>query len=134
MLSTTDKEDFDKVYVTDWSFFDGVKMNKAESAFMNYSDGYYITIPENRHDRLYLARKTDSRLRIFYSYDPETNTQGNEVFRVLVLSKSDFESGRGDGYSLIGEKGNLCFLTRVAVDNEIGFTKEELIQNFGIIE
>lgn len=134
LLSTTDKEDFDKVYVTDWSFFDGVKMNKSESAFMNYSDGYYITIPKERQDRLHLARKTDSRLRIFYSYDPKTNTQGNEVFRVLVLSKTDYEAGRGEGYTLIGERGNLFFLTRVAEENELGFTKEELVQNFGIIE
>lgn len=134
LLSTTDKEDFDKVYVTEWSSFDGEKMSRSKSAFMNYADGYYITIPEGRQDRLHLARKTDSRLRIFYSYDPETRTQGNEVFRVLVLSKNDYEAGRGEGYSLIGEKGNLCFLARVAVDNEIGFTKEELIQIFGIIE
>lgn len=134
LLSTADKEDFDKVYVTDWSSFNGEKITKSESAFMNYSDGYYITIPKSRQDRLHLARKTDSRLRIFYSYDPETHTQGNEVFRVLVLSKVDYEAGRGEGYSLIGEKGNLYFLARVAEENEIAFTKEELIQNFGIIE
>lgn len=134
LLSTKDKEDFDKVYVTEWSSFDGKSIKKNVSSLMNYSDGYYITIPENRQDSLHLARKTDSRLRIFYSYNPKTGTQGNEVFRVLVLSKVDFEAGRGEGYDLIAEKGNLYFLVRVSEQNELNFTKEELVQNFGIIE
>lgn len=134
LLSTKDKEDFDKVYVTDWSYFDGKQINKKVSAFMNYSDGYYITIPTARQDRLHLARKTDSRLRIFYSYNPTDGTQGNEVFRVLVLSKNDYEAGKGQGYDLIREKGNLCFLARVSEDNELKFTLDELIRNFGIIE
>ena len=134
LLSTKDKEDFDKVYVTDWSFFDGEKLNKSVSALMNYADGYYITIPKNRQDSLHLARKTESRLRIFYSYDAKKGTQGKEVFRVLVISKNDFESGKASGYDLIKEKGNICFLARVSEDNELGFTLDELINNFGIIE
>lgn len=134
LLSTKDKEDFDKVYVTDWSSFDGKEIKTAASAFMNYSDGYYITIPESRKDRLHLARKTDSRLRIFYSYDPETGTQGNEVFRVLVLSQTDFDAGKGQGYTILRERGNLHFLARVVENNDLSFTGEELNQNFGIIE
>jgi len=134
LLSTTDKEDFDKVYVTDWSSFDGKRIKKTVSAFMNYSDGYYITIPTNRQDRLHLARKTDSRLRIFYSYDPLNKVQGEEVFRISVISKGDYEGGKGAGYNLIAEKGELCFMARVIPDNELGFTEKELSENFGIIE
>lgn len=134
LLSTTDKEDFDKVYVTDWSSFDGKKTKKSVSALMNYSDGYYVVIPENRQDRLHLARKTDSRLRIFYSYNPLDKVQGEEIFRILVISKRDYEGGKGEGYYLIAEKGELCFMARVIPDNELGFTEEELSENFGIIE
>lgn len=134
LLSTKDKEDFDKVYVTDWSSFDGKKIETKVSAFMNYSDGYYITIPKERKDTLHLARKTDSRLRIFYSFDPKEKIQGNEVFRVLVLSQVDFDAGKGQGYTILRERGNLHFLARVSSDNELGFTAEELNQNFGIIE
>ncbi|MBO5908428.1 MAG: hypothetical protein J6Q67_01385, partial [Clostridia bacterium] len=134
LLSTTEKEDFDKVYVTDWSSFDGKKIKKSVSALMNYSDGYYVIIPENRQDRLHLARKTDSRLRIFYSYNPLDKVQGEEVFRISVISKSDYEGGKGEGYYLIAEKGELCFMARVIPDNELGFTEKELSDNFGIIE
>ncbi len=134
LLSTKDKEDFDKVYVTDWSNFDGKEIKTVVSAFMNYSDGYYITIPEGRKDRLHLARKTDSRLRIFYSYDPKTGTQGAEVFRVLVLSQVDFDAGKGQGYNVLRERGNLHFLARVSENNDLLFTGEELNMNFGIIE
>lgn len=134
LLSTKDKEEFDKVYVTDWSSFNGKRIKKTVSAFMNYSDGYYITIPENRQDRLHLARKTDSRLRIFYSYDPKENTQGEEVFRILVLSKSDYNQGKGEGYYIISEKGDYCYMARIIPENELGITKEELADNFGIIK
>ena len=136
LTSTAMKAEADKVYVTSWCSFDGNKLNVTKNTFMNYSDGYYITIPDEMINVIHLARKTDSRQRIFYSYDPITDMQGNEVFRIVATTKNDIVSGKFDntGYEALGELDGLVYLTRLVENNELGITLEMLKENFFIIK
>ena len=136
LKSTEKREEIDKVYVTNWSSFDGKNFKSQALAFMNYSDGYYITISEKMLDKLYLARKIDSKLRIFYLYDPKTETQGDEVFRVIAVDKNIYseEIYKGQSYEVVYENDQLVYLIRVEQNNPIGMTSEILKSSFGILK
>ncbi|MBO7218107.1 MAG: hypothetical protein J6V50_05345 [Clostridia bacterium] len=134
--STVNKPDVDKVYVTSWSNFDGTKLKVIENTFMNYTDGYYLSIQDNWMNRLHLARKTDSRQRIFYSYDPKEDVQGAEIFRIISISVSDVETGKFDttGYEKLGDYADVAHFAKVIEDNELKITFEMLKDNFYIIK
>ncbi len=136
LKSTAKSEEIDKVYVTNWSSFDGKNFKTVVSAFMNYSDGYYITISEKMLDRLYLARKIDSRLRIFYLYDLKTETQGDEVFRIMAVDKNGYseETYAKQSYEVVYENDTFVYLIRVEKNNPIGMTSEILKTSFGVLK
>ena len=136
LKSTEKNEEIDKVYVTNWSNFDGKNFKTVASAFMNYADGYYLTISPQMLDKLYLARKTESRLRIFYSYDLKTETQGDEVFRIMAVDKATYNEGtyKTQSYENVYETDKLIYLIRVQKDNPIGMTSEILKSSFGILK
>ena len=87
-------------------------------------------------DKLYLARKTESRLRIFYSYDLKTETQGDEVFRIMAVDKATYneETYKTQSYENIYETDKLIYLIRVHKDNPIGMTSEILKSSFGVLK
>lgn len=136
LKSTEKNEEIDKVFVTNWSNFDGKNFKTVASAFMNYSDGYYLTISPQILDKIYLARKTESRLRIFYSYDLKTETQGEEVFRIMAVDKATYneETYKAQSYENIYETEKFVYLIRVQQNNPIGITSEMLKINFGVLK
>ena len=135
LKSTEKNEDIDKVYVTNWSSFNGKSFKTEVTAFMNYSDGYYLTISEKMLDKLYLARKIESKLRIFYLYDLKTETQGEEVFRIMAVDKENYkeEVYKGESYEVVYENDQFVYLIRTQQNNPIGMTNEILKSSFGIL-
>ena len=135
LLSTADKSDADKVYVTAWSNFDGKKLASVKNTLMNYTDGYYLTVKKEWQSSLYLARKLDTGLRTFYSYDEKLGVAGSEVFRIITVAEDDISSGKFDdtGYETLGSSSGRLYLTKIVPENELGVTFDELKENFFII-
>lgn len=135
LKSTENKSEENKVYVTSWCNYDGKNLIIVDNTFMNYSDGYYLSIPNNWLDKIHLARKTDSRLRIFYSYDPATDTQGDECFRIVAATQNEINDGKykNTEYKTLGSYGGMVYLVKIAENNELGITQEVLIESFHII-
>ncbi len=134
--STVNKPEADKVYVTAWSNFNGKDFVTVQNTFMNYTDGYYITIPDEWMNKLHLARKTESKQRIFYSYDYENDMQGSEVFRITAALRSDIENGKFDnnGYVKLSDDKDNVYMVKVIDENVLDITAEKLSQNFHIIK
>lgn len=134
--STADKPDSEKVYVTSWSSFDGRRLKAVKNTFMNYTDGYYLTIPDKISlDKLYLARQPDIRQRIIYSYDKEANLQGDELFRIIAATNKDIEEGKLDltGYEQIAATDELVYLVKIAPDNSLNIDLDFIKENFKLI-
>lgn len=136
LISTADMVDADKAYYTNWSEFDGKKFNILASTFMNYSDGYSLTVPDKWKDRLLLIRKTEARMRFFYSYDPEKQMSGDELFRIVAASVPDYEAGAytQDKYILLNRTDTLVYLATVTPDNSVGITEEDVRSMFSLIK
>ncbi len=134
--STADSSEADKVYITKWSDFDGANINVCASTFMNYSDGYCLTIPESWKNSLHLTRKTESRLRVFYNYDINTNTYGDEIFRIIAVATADADDEKysDEGYTLLVEGDSLTYLAKVSAPNSLGIDEATLKNIFTIIK
>ncbi len=135
LSSTEDLVENDKVYYTNWSVFDGQQINTLCHTFMNYTDGYYITVDSQIKERLYLTRKTESRLRTFFGYDPETGLAVDELFRLVTVSAPDYDSGSNvpAGYVVIERTDKLVYLAKITENNSLMITQETLENMFNLI-
>lgn len=136
LISTAEMVDADKGYYTNWSEFDGERFKILASTFMNYSDGYSLTIPDKWKKNLLLIRKTEARMRFFYSYDPETKFAGDELFRIIAASVPDYETGAYSTgqYILLDRTDTLVYLAKVMPDNSVGITEKDVREMFSIIK
>ncbi len=136
LKSTAELSESDKVYVTNWSSFNGQKFITNESVFMNYADGYSITVPMELKNRIYLLRNTETRLRIIFSYDPKTKTAGEELFRIIAVNPADYEAGKykGDGFSLITKTESIAYLVAVNPKNTMKVTEKFVCDMFSTIQ
>ncbi len=136
LISTKDLNETEKVYFTNWSEFDGEKFLLTASTFMNYSDGYSITVPEEWKEKLLLIRRTEARMRFFYSYDSQTGVSGEELFRIVVATNTDLENGTysEEEYFKLGSTETLVYLAKVNPDNLLGITEEDIKNIFSQIK
>jgi hypothetical protein len=136
LKSTAEFSDTDKVYFTNWSEFDGEKFITTASTFMNYSDGYSLTIPDKWKDYLLLIRKTESRMRFLYAYDPETGLVQDELFRIVVVTEADMDSGlySDNTFANLEKSGNLVYLAKIMPGNSLDIDEEAVRRMFSIIK
>ena len=135
--STAESDEADKVYITNWCDFDGNKMEVCASTFMNYSDGYCLTIPDSWKNSIHLTRKTESRLRVFYHYDINTGTYGEEIFRIIAVASADKDKRdeyTEEGYTLLLDGESLTYLAKVNEPNDINLDINTLESIFRIIK
>ncbi len=134
--STANLSETDKVYFTNWSSFNGSGFRINESVFMNYTDGYSITVPKELKNRIFLLRNTETRMRTLFAYDPETRLSGEELFRLLAVNPADYESGQyeGGGFTLIARTDTIAYLAAVNPDNTLGLTLDSVTDMFATIK
>ena len=121
LISTEQMAESDKVYYTNWSEFSGEEFILKSSAFMNYSDGYSVTVPSHLKQSLLVIRKLESRTRFFYSYDKDEKLVGGELFRIVTvpLAEYDYEVYAKNGYVTLGKTDSLIYLTKVSEETNI---------------
>lgn len=136
LISTKDLSDNEKVYFTNWSSFNGTEFQIIESTFMNYSDGYSISVPSEWKDKLLLIRRTEARMRFFYSYDADTGISGEEIFRIIATPLTHIENGTYSEaeYFRIETTDTLVYLAKVNPENSLGITEESVKEIFNLIK
>lgn len=136
LISTAEFADVDKVYFTNWSDFDGHSFRTLSSNFMNYSDGYSLTVAPQWKDRIMLIRRPEARMRIIYNYNPERHTTGEEIFRIAVVTDTEYEEKNpaNEGYILLTEQKGLIYLFKVDTDNPLGITEDTVRSMFELIK
>ena len=136
LLSTAEMAESDKVFYSNWSEFSGTEFKTVSSAFMVYTDGYSITVPENIKQNFLVIRKAEARTRLFYSYNPDKGEAGDEIFRTVVVTTLEYhkETFENSGYTELGKTDNLVYLAKITEDNSYGFTAETVKSMFALIE
>ena len=134
--STADLSETDKVYYTNWCSFSGSNFRINQSMFMNYTDGYSVTVPKELKKKIFLLRNTETRMRTLFSYDPETKMSGEELLRILAVNPADYESGQyeGGGFTLLEKTETIAYLAAVNPENTFGITLEKVTEMFDTIK
>lgn len=81
----------DSVYVTVWNSFDGSVLTPIARSVINYTDGYFMTVPNEWIDNFTVIRNTELNLRIFLRWDGELEKTGEEIMRIQVLPIKNWE-------------------------------------------
>lgn len=134
--STAELNDADKVYYTNWTSFGKTGAETLAATFMNYTDGYCLKVPFEFKNKLYLTRKTESRLRVFYSFNPETKEYGEELFRIKAVTTADYDSGntKDEGFIKLEQNEGIVYLLKLEENNDLGITEQTVKELFSIIK
>ncbi len=124
LISTVSLADSDKIYYTNWSDFDGHSFTTLSSSFVNIPDGYSLTVPAQWKDQIFVIRRNEQRMRIIYSYDPNKKLSGKELFRIMVVTETDYIENNyvEQGYFVLTTGNGLVYLARVAEKNSLEIT------------
>ena len=122
----------DAVYLTNWLRFKDGEFNKELSALMNYSDGYYLKLPENWSENVTVIRNTEQRSRSFMAWDKKIQTPSTELLKLQVVAKADYDADPASfGKILLAERDGYVYLgSLTSDDSRLNITEEQLRELF----
>ena len=74
--------------ITKWSSYNGTTFKVSLQAVMNYTDGYYIELPNNWVGCTTVAMEIENRLRTVYLWDTETGKVKSELVKIRAVSET----------------------------------------------
>lgn len=74
-----------------WSTYNGVNFKTSMYAAMNYTDGYFLEIPEKWLNVITISRDAENRLRTIYLWDSESETVLGELVRIRTISDVEWD-------------------------------------------
>ena len=136
---------------TFWRCFD-VKNNEfynVASMFINYSDGYYLTVPDEWVEKVYASVDTAGKTVTFYQMNPlaldnslgaQTNGTGiaspyfEKLLQIKVVGQEEWEGMQQEGtYQKLAEKDGSVFVASVVENRTLSMSFSQLQQNFTLI-
>lgn len=128
--------DSERAYITEWSTVNESLLKPIARTIMNYTDGYYLELPEFLNEQnITLTRKISSRLRIIYLWDAKDNMALNEIFRVQLVSETEWDAPEYDRAELfeITRQDGTVYVASINTAESGGVSKEQLEQMFKLI-
>lgn len=129
--------DSERAYITEWSSVESSALTPKVRTIMNYTDGYYLLLPDYlSEENITLTRKISSRLRIIYLWDKRDNMALNEIFRVQLVSETEWDSPDYDraGFTEITRQDGTVYTASININPEYNpITDEHLKQMLKLI-
>ncbi len=124
----------DSAYMTIWNSFDGKKLTPMAHSIINFTDGYYLNIPEAWVDNIAVERRLEMRQRVFYRWSPEDAAVGEEVLRIQAIPLASWDPGRDEfaDYAEFARNSETVFVVKMG-NSALNPGEEYLKQNFKVI-
>ncbi len=81
----------DSVYMTVWNSFDGHVFTPFARTVINFTDGYYLDVPDKWLGVFTVQRKLDIKQRIIVRWNADTGTVGEEVLKIQAVSIKNWD-------------------------------------------
>ncbi len=133
--SVSKSEVAEKLYLTNWTAFDGDKLTTKVTSMINVIDGYYYNIPEKWLGKIAVLKDTNNRIREIYAYDTEEMMVGKTLIYFRAISKRDWEDGVYKALNLqkIEETADMVIACRFSQQaKQDGISFDSIKENFGI--
>lgn len=90
------------VPVTRWKTYTGNAFSYTMTTLMNYTDGYFMELPDNWDSKVIITKKIESRLRVISLWDFNQNTVLSELVRIQAIPAKDWDKAN-NGYNEYSE-------------------------------
>lgn len=125
----------DTVYMTVWSSFDGHVFSTIAHTIINFTDGYYIEVPDKWLGAFTVLRKPDTRQRIVVRWNADTATVGEEVLRIQAVKLKNWDSSNKtyEGYTELGRSLEYAYIVKFG-NSALNPGEQVMKNNFHLIE
>lgn len=102
----------DSVYMTVWNSFDGHVFVPFARTVINFTDGYYIDIPDKWLGAFTVQRRLDMKQRTVVRWNPDTETVGEEVLKIQAVDIENWEDNGLENYVEIVRSSEYVFAVK----------------------
>lgn len=119
----------DSVYMTVWNSFNGHVFTPIARTVINFTDGYYLDVPEKWLGTFTVQRNLDVKQRIIVRWNQDTMTVGEEVLRIQAVSIKNWDENQDDLENYIEITRSSEFVYAVKLGNSALNPGEDEIKN-----
>ena len=103
----------EKLYLTDWYVYENGGLALKSSGDYCLSDGYVMIYPSRWAGQVTVKKNSETQETVFYKYDGDINGGMTELMRVAGVGDNQKMEYLYDGYQLINEKSQICYLVKM---------------------
>ena len=125
----------DSIYLTAWQSIGPVELKDLAITAYNYTDGYFIEIPDKWLGNISIVRNTAQNERVFHEWLEEQQTIGTKICSIRVFSIQEWEKvgiSSNSEYIEITRTSQKVFAFSKG-ESSLSPTLDELKQHFNII-
>jgi hypothetical protein len=129
------KLDPEAMYYTDWLAYTESGFTVTNTTFINASDGYRLTVPENWKEAVSAEYVMDQDEVKFYLNTPSGEKE-EVLLQIRTVQRSDVEqTGLKQGFFRLSSVGQITYMAKINIDtgSEYRLSKDELLKRFSII-
>lgn len=119
----------DSVYMTVWNSFNGHVFTPIARTVINFTDGYYLDVPEKWLGTFTVQRNLDVKQRIIVRWNQDTMTVGEEVLRIQAVSIKNWDENQDNLENYIEITRSSEFVYAVKLGNSALNPGEDEIKN-----
>ncbi len=123
----------DSVYLTSWNSFDGHVFKPIAHTVINYTDGYYLEVPDKWLGSFTIIRKLDIRQRVVVRWNADTVTLGEEVLWIQTVNIRDFDPKNFEKYIELARTSESIYLVRLG-NSALNPGEQVIKENFHLID
>ncbi|MDY2846707.1 MAG: hypothetical protein SOU50_00615 [Oscillospiraceae bacterium] len=125
----------EKLLLTNWCVFDNYSIKRKYTGWYNKAQSWVMMFPGRWEGLITMKIDSASGAAVFCRYNENINSSP-ELMRILAVSAADSEAYYAEGWQLIEQIGDACYMVRLADDSgeSLVLTLTEVRNNFYVIE
>lgn len=125
----------DSVYMTVWNSFDGHVFKPIARTVINFTDGYYLEVPDKWLGVFTVLRRLDIKQRIIARWNSDTMTVGEEVLKIQTVELKNWENNTEnfENYFELARSSEFVYIAKLG-NSALNPGEEEIRKLFHLIE
>ena len=124
----------ERMYMTLWRSFDGVKLDTVTAGDYNQADGYYLEFTAAWQGSVTLIYDTENAMRSYRIYDPVMQSTADEILRIRVYTDEEYEGFDNSELIVLSRSGGKVYAARIVTEKgAYAISRNELKQAFRLI-
>ncbi len=125
----------ERMNMTLWRSFDGVKFNTVTAGDYNQTEGYYLEFDTAWQGSVTLIYDTENAMRSYRVYDPVMQSTADEILRIRVYTEAEFSGFDNSDLIVLARSGGKVYAARIVADKgAYSVTENKLRESFELID